>query len=93
MCSSQSMDREDTLEAGLSGLNAMSPQYPHRFCFPSLAPAGMARGHGLQLCTAIWCDHRWAVSPFKVSVFSTEHQLHVVNTMPVGSLQSSREGW
>ena len=40
MCSSQSVDGEDTLEAGLDGLTHESA-IPSRACAPSLAPAGI----------------------------------------------------
>lgn len=40
MCSSQSVDAEDTLEAGLDGLTHESA-IPSRACALSLAPAGI----------------------------------------------------
>lgn len=70
---SQSMDREDALGAGRGGLN------PVRFVlFPG--PTRKYKGHGVPLCAVIWCDHRRAVNPLRVSVYSTEPRLQVRNS-------------
>lgn len=48
------------------------------FCSPG--PTRKYKGHGVPLCAVIWCDHRRAVNPLRVSVYSTEPRLQVRNS-------------
>lgn len=66
MCSSQCVDGEDTLEAGLDGLTHESA-IPSHACALSLAPAGI-RSNMYSTAQPFDMITDMAVSPFRLSV-------------------------